>query len=133
MSRGPVVRRLLIVLLFGLVLTGGAAVTWQAMGRARLVEEDLTTARALLAGAGGFESGQLKQRLRLVRQAEQHTVSAQHRLGQRWDPSEPDRELATHPTRSRRCRPRRWPAPPSAPGAWSTTWPTGTCGCRPQV
>ena len=42
-------RRLLVVVLFGLVLAGGATVTWQAMGKARLVEEDLTTARALLA------------------------------------------------------------------------------------
>jgi hypothetical protein len=70
------VRRLLIVLLFGLLLAGGATVTWQAMGKAKLVEEDLTAARALLARAGGFESGQLKQRLRLVKQAEQHTVAA---------------------------------------------------------
>jgi hypothetical protein len=46
------VHRALILLLFGLVLAGGAAVTWQAMGRAKLVEEDLTTARALLARAG---------------------------------------------------------------------------------
>ena len=38
-------RRLLILVLFGLVLAGGVAVTWQAMGQAKLVEEDLTTAR----------------------------------------------------------------------------------------
>jgi hypothetical protein len=31
-------RRALILLLFGLVLAGGAAVTWQAMGKAKLVE-----------------------------------------------------------------------------------------------
>ena len=55
-------RRLLIILLFGLVLAGGAAVTWQAMGKARLVEEDLTTARTLLARAGGF--GEFQFRLR---------------------------------------------------------------------
>ena len=41
-------RRLLILLLFGLILTGGAAITWQAMGHAKLVEEDLTTARSML-------------------------------------------------------------------------------------
>lgn len=82
-------RRLLIILLFGLVLAGGAAVTWQAMGKARLVEEDLTTARTLLARAGGFESGQLKQRLRLIKQAEQHTLRAQRRLGQ-WPLRQPE-------------------------------------------
>jgi hypothetical protein len=70
-------RRLLILLLFGMALAGGATVTWQAMGKAKLVEEDLTTARALLARAGGFESGELKRRLRLIKQAEQHTLSAQ--------------------------------------------------------
>jgi hypothetical protein len=32
------VRRALILVLFGLVLAGGAAVTWQAMGKAKLVE-----------------------------------------------------------------------------------------------
>jgi hypothetical protein len=52
------------------------------MGKARLVEQELTTARALLARAGGFESGELKQRLRLVKQAEQHTLTAQQWLGQ---------------------------------------------------
>jgi hypothetical protein len=70
------------VLLFGLVLAGGATVTWQAMGKAKLVEQELTTARALLTRAGGFESGELKHRLRLVKQAEQHTLNAQQRLGQ---------------------------------------------------
>ena len=78
-------RRALILLLFGLVLAGGAAVTWQAMGKAKLVEEDLTTARALLARAGGFESGELKQHLGLVQQAEQHSRRAQQRLDQ-WPP-----------------------------------------------
>ena len=63
-------RRLLILLLFCLVLAGGAAVTWQAMGQAKLVEEDLTLARALLTRASGFESGKLKDRLVLIDQAE---------------------------------------------------------------
>jgi hypothetical protein len=75
------VRRLLILGLFCLVLAGGAAVTWQAMGQAKLVEEDLTTARALLTRAGGFESGKLKDRLTLIRKAEAHTLAAQQRLG----------------------------------------------------
>ena len=33
-------RRALIVVLLGLVLAGAATVTWQAMGKAKLVEED---------------------------------------------------------------------------------------------
>jgi hypothetical protein len=103
-------RRLLILLLFGLALAGGAAVTWQAMGRAKLVEEDLITARALLARAGGFESGELKQRLRLVQQAEQHSRSAQHRLDQ-W----PLRQLVALPwSPGTSGWPRRWP--PRRPG-----------------
>ena len=69
-------RRVLILLLFGLVLAGVAVVTWQAMGKAKLVEENLTTARALLARAGGFEAGELKQRLDLVQQAERHSRRA---------------------------------------------------------
>jgi hypothetical protein len=73
-------RRLLILLVFCLVLAGGAAVTWQAMGQAKLVEEDLTTARSLLARAGGFESGELKGRLALIKQAEAHTLAAEQRL-----------------------------------------------------
>ena len=92
-------RRLLILVLFGLVLAGGAAVTWQAMGQAKLVEEDLTTARALLARAGGFESGELKERLALVDQAERHTLSAQQRLG-RW----PLRQLGALPLVGRDVR-----------------------------
>ena len=72
-----------ILVLFGLVLAGGVAVTWQAMGQAKLVEEDLTTARALLARAGGFESGKLSRRLCLVDQAQAHTLNAERRLG-RW-------------------------------------------------
>ena len=31
-------RRLLILLLFGLVIAGGAVISWQAKGQARLVE-----------------------------------------------------------------------------------------------
>jgi hypothetical protein len=66
------VRRLLILLVFGLVLAGVVAVTWQAMGQAKLVEEDLTAARALLGRASGFESGKLSRRLRRVDQAQGH-------------------------------------------------------------
>ena len=73
-------RRLLILLLFGLVLAGGAAVAWQARGQAQLVEQDLTTARSLLARAGGFQSGKLEQRLGLIDQAEAHTAAARRRL-----------------------------------------------------
>jgi hypothetical protein len=93
------VRRALILVLFGLVLAGGAAVTWQAMGKAKLVEEDLTTARALLARAGGFESGELKQHLGLVQQAEQHSRRAQQRLDQ-W----PLRQLGRLPLVGRDIR-----------------------------
>jgi Protein of unknown function (DUF4012) len=76
-------RRLLIVLLFSLVLAGGAAVAWQARGQARLVEADLASARGLLAQAGGFKAGQLEERLILVDQAEAHTLTARQRLD-RW-------------------------------------------------
>jgi hypothetical protein len=93
------VRRLLILGLFCLVLAGGAAVTWQAMGQAKLVEEDLTTARALLTRAGGFESGKLKQRLALIDQAEQHTLAAERRLN-RW----PLRQLGVLPLVGRDIR-----------------------------
>jgi hypothetical protein len=85
LSEGAVVRRLLLLLVFALVLAGGAVVTWKAMGQAKLVQDDLTTARALLARAGGFQSGELDQRLRLIDQAGAHTTSAQQRL-QRWPP-----------------------------------------------
>jgi hypothetical protein len=74
------VRRLLMLLVFALVVAGGAVVTWKAMGQAKLVQDDLTTARALLARAGGFQSGELAQRLRLIDQARAHTTSAQRRL-----------------------------------------------------
>jgi hypothetical protein len=93
------VRRLLILLLFGLVLAGGVAVTWQAMGQAKQVEQDLTTARALLARAGGFESGELDRRLALVDRAERHTLAAQLRLG-RW----PLRQLGSLPLVGRDVR-----------------------------
>jgi hypothetical protein len=69
------------------------------MGKAKLVEEDLTTARALLAHAGGFESGELKQRLVLVQQAEQHSRRAQERLDQ-W----PLRQLGALPLVGRDIR-----------------------------
>jgi hypothetical protein len=77
------VRRLLILLLFGLVIAGGAVVAWQARGQAQLVEGDLTRARALLAQAGGFQAGKLSQRLSLIDRAQRRTTAAQARLG-RW-------------------------------------------------
>jgi hypothetical protein len=73
-------RRLLIVLLGGLLVAGGAAVTWQARAQARLVERDLTAARDLLARAGGFSAGKLPARLALIDQAEARTLAAQRRL-----------------------------------------------------
>jgi hypothetical protein len=104
------VRRALILLLFGLVLAGGAAATWQAMGKAKLVEEDLTAARALLARAGGFESGELRQRLGLVQQAERNSRSAQQRLDQ-W----PLRQLGALPLVARDIRVAK-AVPPRRPG-----------------
>ena len=92
-------RRVLVLLLFGLVLAGVAVVTWQAMGQAKLVQEDLTTARVLLARAGGFGAGELKQRLDLVRQAERHSRRAQQRLDQ-W----PLRQLGALPLIGRDVR-----------------------------
>jgi hypothetical protein len=81
MSEGGLVRpRLLVVLLFGLVVGVGAAVTLQARTQAQLVERDLTTARDLLARAGGFQAGRLDQRLVLVDRAEAHAVNAEQRL-----------------------------------------------------
>jgi hypothetical protein len=96
---GSLVRRLLIVVLFGLVVAGGAAVTWQAMGRAKLVEQDLVAARALLTQAGGVEAGKLERRLRLVDRAERRTTSAEQRLG-RW----PLRQLGALPLVGRDVR-----------------------------
>ena len=52
-------RRLLVLVLFGLVLAGAAAVTWQATGQAKLVEDDLASAQGLLSRAGGFGAGEL--------------------------------------------------------------------------
>lgn len=92
-------RRLLILLLFGLVIAGGAVISWQAKGQARLVEGDLTAARNLLARAGGFQAGRLEQRLDLIGQAEAHTVAAQHRLD-RW----PLRQLGALPLIGRDVR-----------------------------
>jgi hypothetical protein len=74
-------RRLLLVLLLGVLAAGGAAVTWQARGQARLVERDLTAARDLLGEAGGFSAGELEDRLVLVDRAEDHALAAQRRLG----------------------------------------------------
>jgi hypothetical protein len=93
------VRRLVVLVLFGLIVAGTAAVTWQAMGRAKLVEQDLTAARALLARAGSFESGDLGRRLRLVDRAEAHAVNAEVRLG-RW----PLRQLGALPLVGRDVR-----------------------------
>jgi hypothetical protein len=74
-------RRLLIALLLGAVVAGGAVVAWQARTQARQVERDLTTARDLLAQAGLLSAGQLDDRLVLVDRAEAHTLAAQRRLG----------------------------------------------------
>jgi hypothetical protein len=74
-------RRLLVLLLFGLIVVVGAAVAWQVGAQAGQVERDLTTARSLLAQAGGFEAGRLQERLTLVDQAEAHALAAQRRLG----------------------------------------------------
>jgi hypothetical protein len=76
-------RLLLLLLLFGLVVAAGAAVAWQARGQAQLVERDLATAKGLLVRAGGFNVGELEERLALVDQAEAHTTTAQRRLD-RW-------------------------------------------------
>jgi Protein of unknown function (DUF4012) len=92
-------RRLLILLLFGLLVAGGAATAWQARGQARLVQGDLTTARSLLASAGGFQVDRLEQRLDLIERAEAHTVAAQHRLD-RW----PLRQLGALPLIGRDVR-----------------------------
>jgi hypothetical protein len=73
-------RRLLIVLLFGLLVATGAAVAGQARAQARLVERDLTAARDLLGQAGGFSAGKLEERLVLVDRAEAHALAAQRRL-----------------------------------------------------
>ena len=43
-------RRLLELVLFGVVLAGAAAVTWQATGQAKLVEDDLASAQGLPPG-----------------------------------------------------------------------------------
>ena len=74
-------RRLLLVLLLGVLVAGGAAVGWQARTQARLVERDLTAARDLLSEAGGFSAGKLEDRLVLVDRAEGHALAAQRRLG----------------------------------------------------
>jgi hypothetical protein len=92
-------RRLLMLVLFGLVLAGTAAAAWQAMGQAKLVENDLAAAPGLLAGAGGFTAGKLDRRLLLVDQAEQHTVRAQRRL-EHW----PLRQLGATPILGRDIR-----------------------------
>jgi hypothetical protein len=80
--RGALVRRrvLVLLLLSGLVVTGAVLATWQAWNQALLVQNDLVAARALLAGAGGFQAGELKERLALIDQAEARAASAEARL-----------------------------------------------------
>ena len=73
-------RRLLVTLLFGLVVGGGALLTWHARNQALLVEDDLAAARTLLARAGGFQAGKLGARLDLIDQAEAHAATAEARL-----------------------------------------------------
>jgi hypothetical protein len=75
-----VLRRLLVTLLFGLVVGGGALLTWHARSQALLVEGDLGAARTLLARAGGFQAGELAARLELIDQAETHAATAEARL-----------------------------------------------------
>jgi hypothetical protein len=76
-----VLRRLLVVLLFSLVLAGGALLTWHARNQALLVENDLAVARTLLASAGGFQAGKLAARLELIDQAAAHAAPARHGCG----------------------------------------------------
>jgi hypothetical protein len=92
-------RRLLMLVLFGLVLAGGAVLSLQAKGQAKLVEEDLAAARTLLARAGGIRAGELDQRLRLIDEARAHTGGAERRLG-RW----PLRQLGVLPVLGRDIR-----------------------------
>jgi Protein of unknown function (DUF4012) len=75
-----VLRRLLVTLLFGLVVGGGAVLTWHARNQALLVEDDLAAARTLLARAGGFQAGRLAARLDLIDQAEARAAAAEARL-----------------------------------------------------
>jgi hypothetical protein len=75
-----VLRRLLVTLLFGLVVGGGALLTWHARNQALLVEDDLAAARTLLARAGGFQAGKLGARLDLIDRAEAHAATAEARL-----------------------------------------------------
>jgi hypothetical protein len=75
-----VLRRLLVTLLFGLVVGGGALLTWHARNQALLVEGDLAAARTLLARAGGFQAGRLAARLELIDRAEARAASAEARL-----------------------------------------------------
>jgi hypothetical protein len=94
-----VLRRVLVLLLFGLVVAGGALATWHARGQALLVQNDLATARALLARAGGFQAGKLEARHALIDQAEAHAVAAEARL-RRW----PLRQLGVVPVLGRDVR-----------------------------
>jgi hypothetical protein len=96
---GLVLRRLLILLLFGLIVAGGVAIAWQAREQAQLVQGDLRAARSLLARAGGFQAGELEERLELIEQSEAHTVAAEDRL-KRW----PLRQLGALPLIGRDVR-----------------------------
>ena len=73
-------RRLFVLLLFSLVVAGGALATWHARNQALLVQSDLAAARTLLASAGGFQAGKLEERLALIDQAEARAANAQARL-----------------------------------------------------
>jgi hypothetical protein len=97
---GPFVRRrLLVLLLIGLVVAGGALATWHARNQALLVQNNLATARGLLAEAGGFQAGKLEARHALIDRAEAHAVAAEARLG-RW----PLRQLGILPLLGRDVR-----------------------------
>jgi Protein of unknown function (DUF4012) len=93
------VRRLLMLLLFGLVVVGGAAFTWTAMGQAKAVEDDLAATRSLLAQAGGFQNRPLGERLALIDQAGGYARAADARL-RRW----PLRQLGAVPVVGRDVR-----------------------------
>jgi hypothetical protein len=77
---GSLLRRLLILLVFGFLLVTGGVVAWQARNQAQLVEQDLAQARNLLARAGGLGTGTLDDHLALIDQAKVHTFTAQQRL-----------------------------------------------------
>jgi hypothetical protein len=67
-------------LLLGLLGAGAVGLALQVAWQARQVEADLTGARDLLAGAGGFQAGALPERLALVDRADARVRSAGARL-----------------------------------------------------